>query len=194
MRDSPSFRPTGNPEADALLQSNPLALLLGMLLDQQVPIEFAFAGPLRLAQRMGDGFSVGHIASRDPEELLAYFLQRPAVHRYPAAMARRFHALCVALHDRYGEDPAQLWSEAKDATSLLDTVRSLPGFAEEKSRIFVAVLGKRFGVQPPGWVAACAPFGDDQPRTAADIDSPTSQKRVKEWKAAQRAAGKSKAD
>jgi len=189
------FPVTGNPEADALLRDDPFALLLGMLLDQQVPLEQAFAAPARLRARLGPGrFDPTAIAALDSDELRAAFVQRPALHRFPAAMAERAGALAAHLVERYDGRAEHLWLRAPDGAALLAAVRELPGFGDEKARIFVAVLGKRFGVRPPGWQAACAPFDDDQPRSAADVDSPEAFERVKAWKRTMRAQGKTKLD
>lgn len=185
---------TGNNEADDLLAKDAFALMLAMLLDQQVPITWAFTAPLRLRDRLDVRFTVRGVAEYPTEDLIAVFTQKPAAHRFPAAMARRAQALAICLVEHYGEDPARLWLTAADGADLLARLQALPGFGEEKARIFVALLAKRFAVQPAGWRAACAPFGDDQPRTVADIDSPEALARVKAWKQRQRADGRSKSD
>ncbi|MEZ5235282.1 MAG: HhH-GPD-type base excision DNA repair protein [Acidimicrobiia bacterium] len=192
MADAAFFL-TGDAEADALLAEDRLALLIGMVLDQQVPIEWAFAAPATLKRRLGDGWGVAGIAAMDPEELVAAFVAKPALHRYPAAMARRIAALCRELDDRHGGDIEALWRDA-DAATVVRRLRTLPGFGPEKTRIFLAVLAKKYGVTPDGWQQACAPFGDEHPRTAADINSPETLAAVRAWKKAQRAAGKGKAD
>ena len=185
---------TGDPAADELLASDPFALLLGMLLDQQVPIQWAFKAPLRIRERMGDSFTVRAMAESTEAEVVDVFARKPAVHRFPAAMAKRAHALAVELTQRHGDKPARLWLDVSDGAELFGRLVALPGFGEEKARIFIALLAKRFGVRPPGWEAACAPFDDEQPRTVADIDSPDALARVKEWKQRQRAEGRSKSD
>jgi len=184
---------TGDPEADELLNSDGLALLIGMLLDQQVPMEWAFLGPHSLRQRLGH-LDAGRIAAMDPEELVAVFCAKPALHRYPAAMAKRTHALCSTVVDDYGGQATDIWSDVPDGAELLRRLRALPGYGEEKSRIFVAILAKRNGVRPPGWEAAAGRFADPAPRSVADIDSPASLAKVREWKKAQKAAGKDKQD
>ncbi|MDQ4131242.1 MAG: Fe-S cluster assembly protein HesB [Actinomycetota bacterium] len=194
MSDSQSFFLTGNEQADHLLASNPLALVIGMLLDQQVPMEWAFQGPARLAERMGGELDAAAIASLDPAELDEMFRQRPAIHRFPGAMAKRVHALCRHLRDRYDGGADRLWTEARSGQELLERVRALPGFGDEKARIFVALLAKRFSVQPAGWEEAAAPFSDDAPRSVADIDSTETLEQVRSWKRAQKARGKGKAD
>lgn len=185
---------TGHPEADALLERDRLALLIGMVLDQQVPIEWAFAAPATLRERLGaQRWSVGGIAALAEEDLVALFVAKPALHRYPAVMARRIGALCRALDQHHDGDIEALWRDG-DAATVLRRLRALPGFGAEKARIFLAVLAKKYAIEPAGWVDACAPFGDDQPRTAADIHSPATLAAVRAWKKAQRAAGRSKAD
>jgi len=185
---------TGDAEADRLLMTDPLALLLGMLLDQQVPMEWAFKGPATLKQRLGDRFEATAIAAMDPEDLVAVFCEKPAVHRYPAAMARRAHELCVVLVDRYDGDAAGVWRNVRRGDELYRRLRELPGYGDEKSRIFMAILAKRLGKRPVGWEEAAAPFSDAVPRSVADIDSPESLLKVREFKKAMKAKGKGKAD
>jgi uncharacterized HhH-GPD family protein len=185
---------TGDPEADALLSSDPFALLVGLLLDQQVPMEWAFRAPLSLKRRLGDRFAVPAIAAMDPEELVAVFCEKPALHRYPAAMARRVHALCVHLVDQYGGEPANLWEGVASGDELFARIRALPGFGDEKARIFLALLAKRFDLRPVGWEERAGPFADEQPRSVADSNSREAFAEVREWKKARKAAGKGKAD
>ena len=184
---------TGDPAADQLLVEDPLALLVGMLLDQQVPMEWAFKGPFTLRDRLG-GLDVASIAAMAPDALEAVFRTKPALHRYPAAMAKRTHALCVVIMDEYGGDPARIWRDAPTGDDLAGRLRALPGFGPEKAKIFLALLAKRFGVRPPGWEAAAAPFSDPTPRSVADVDSPEALVQVREWKRAQKAKGKTKTD
>lgn len=184
---------TGHAEADSLLAQDPLAVLVGMILDQQVPIEWAFAAPRTLAHRLGPTWSVAGIAASSEEDLVAAFCAKPAVHRFPAVMARRVRAVCVELVGCYGADVTALWRDT-DAAGLYQRLRRLPGFGDEKARIYIALLAKRFGIRPDGWQAACAPFGDDEPRTAADVHSPETLAAVRAWKKARREAGRSKAD
>ena len=164
-----------------------------MVLDQQVPIEWAFAAPATLRRRLGEHWGVEAIAGLPEDDLVAAFVARPALHRFPAAMARRVHALCTALVERYDGDIEALWRDV-DATTFGTRLRALPGFGDEKARIFVAVLAKKYGIRPEGWEAVCSPFGDDQPRTAADLADPESLAAVRAWKKARRAEGKGKAD
>jgi uncharacterized HhH-GPD family protein len=189
-----SFPITNDPDANALLVTDPLALVLGMLLDQQVPMEWAFRAPHTLRQRLGDGFNATDIAAMDPEDLVAVFCEKPALHRYPAAMARRAHDLCVHIAEHYRGDPAKIWFRVKTGDELYARVSALPGFGEEKAKIFVALLAKRFAKKPTGWAEAVAPFGDDQPRSAADVSSKERFAEVRAWKKAQKAAKKSKAE
>jgi uncharacterized HhH-GPD family protein len=191
---TPTLAITGDPDADALLATDPLALVIGMLLDQQVPMEWAFRGPATLKARLGGRLDAAEIAAMPEDELVAVFSTKPALHRFPGSMGKRTHALCVYLTDEYGGDAAAVWTGAKSGADLLARVQALPGFGEEKAKIFCAMLGKRFGVKPRGWAQATVPFSDKTPRSVADIDSPESLARVRAWKKAQKAAGKSKQD
>jgi uncharacterized HhH-GPD family protein len=183
---------TGDAEADRLLVEEPLALLIGMLLDQQVPMEWAFRGPHTLKARLGT-LDAAAIAAMDPAELEATFRAKPALHRYPGAMAQRTHALCRHLVDEYGGDAAAVWRDAGTAAELYRRLRALPGYGEEKAKIFLAILGKRLGQAPAGWEEAAAPFSDGTPRSVADIDSPAALARVREFKAARKRMGRGKA-
>ncbi len=186
-----TFPITGDATADALLVQDPLALLIGMLLDQQVPMEWAFRGPATLSERLG-GLDASRIAAMSPEELEAVFKEKPALHRYPGSMAKRTHALCVHVVDTYGGDAAKVWRGVRDPEVLLARLRALPGYGDDKAKIMLAILAKRFGRAPAGWEQAAAPFSDEHPRSAADVDSPEALLRVREWKRAQKAT-KSKA-
>jgi uncharacterized HhH-GPD family protein len=190
----PTLPVTGDPEADKLLVDDPLALTIGMLLDQQVPMEWAFSGPLRLRDKLGGRLDAAEIAALEPADLEAMFKGPPALHRYPGSMAKRTQALCQYLVDHYGGDAAAVWTGVDDGAELLRRVKALPGFGADKSRIFTALLAKRFGVRPPGWEQATVPFSDDQPRSVADVDSLESLQRVRSWKKAMKAQGKTKAD
>ena len=186
------FAPTGTPEADELVRTEPLALLIGMLLDQQISIELAFTGPYRLRERLG-GLDARLVAEQDPEALAAVFATKPALHRFPAAMSKRAQALCQYLVDEYGGD-ANLWTDEPTARVLHERISALPGFGDEKTMILLAVLGKRFGVRPRGWKKLAGPFGDAEPRSVADMDSDEGRARVREWKKLQRAEGRTKQD
>jgi uncharacterized HhH-GPD family protein len=189
-----SFPVTNDDDANALLVADPLALVLGMLLDQQVPMEWAFRAPFTLSERLGARFTATDIAAMDPEDLVAIFCEKPALHRYPAAMARRAHAVSEHIVEHHKGDPANLWRRVKDGDALYARVSALPGFGEEKSKIFVALLAKRFGKQPVGWETAAGAFSDDQPRSVADVSSKERFAEVRAWKKAQKAAKKSKAE
>jgi uncharacterized HhH-GPD family protein len=180
-------------DADKFLTGNWLALLIGMVLDQQVTIEKAFSSPAELSRRLGTPLDAAAIAAMPLDDLTALFRERPALHRYPGSMAKRTHALCVHLVDEYDGDAAKLWTGVDDPQVLFDRIRALPGYGEEKAKIFLAILGKRLEVAPKGWEACAVPFSDSEPRSVADIDSPENLQRVRAWKQAQKAKGKSKA-
>jgi uncharacterized HhH-GPD family protein len=184
---------TGDPAVDDFLVSDPLALVIGMLLDQQVPMEWAFRGPATLRDRLGR-LDCAAIAAMSPEALEAVFKEKPALHRYPGSMAKRTHALCVHVMEEYGGDAGAIWNGVKDPHVLFERIRALPGYGDEKAKIFLAILGKRLQVAPKGWEEYAAPFSDDNPRSVADIDSPENLQRVRAWKQAQKAAKKSKSD
>ena len=150
---------TGDPRADKYLVDDPLALLIGMVLDQQVPLEKAFAGPWVLRQRLGTELDAAKIAAMAPDELAALFVERPALHRFPGSMAARVQDLCHLLVQEYGGDAAAVWTTAVTGDELFKRVRALPGFGERKARIFVALLGKRLRIRPEGWEKAAGPFG-----------------------------------
>ena len=185
---------TGNAEADALLNTNPLALLLGMLLDQQVPMEWAFVGPFRLKERMGGTLDAHAIASMPEDEFLAVCKGPAAIHRFPGSMGKRVQAVCQTIVAEYDGDASRIWSDAENGADLRKRLEALPGFGAEKSRIFIALLAKRMGVQPDGWQEAAGPFGDDTPRSVADIDSAETLARVREWKQARKKEGNTKTD
>ena len=184
---------TGNADADALVRGDPLALLLGMLLDQQVPMEWAFMAPYTLEQRLGH-LDVTRIVAAGPEALTAAFCAKPALHRYPASMATRAYALCQHLADEYGGQPAAVWQGVETGDELVRRLRALPGFGDEKTKIFLAVLAKRCGIAPSGWAERALPFSDSTPRSVADIDGPEALERVRAWKKQQKAKGKGKQD
>ena len=184
---------TGDPDADGLLNSDATALMIGMLLDQQVPLEWAFAGPETLRKRLGH-LDPQLIAALDEEKFVAICCEKPAVHRFPASMGRRIHALCGALIAHYGGAADAIWADRPTAAELARRLRSLPGFGPEKTQIFIALLAKRQGVRMHGWETAAGVFADDVPRSIADIHDVDSLAAVKAWKAAQRAARKDKQD
>jgi uncharacterized HhH-GPD family protein len=184
---------TGDPAADELLNADGTALLIGMLLDQQVPMEWAFTGPATLRARLGH-LDPARIAAMDDESFVTVCCEKPAIHRFPASMGRRVHALCAAITGRFDGRGEQVWSGVDTGAELSARLRTLPGFGDEKTKIFIALLGKRFGVRPPGWEAAAGVFADEQPRSVADIDDAASLARVREWKKAAKAAKRDKQD
>ncbi|WP_097234044.1 HhH-GPD-type base excision DNA repair protein [Streptomyces zhaozhouensis] len=173
-----------HPEADALLGRSPLAALVGMLLDQQVPMEWAFTGPYTLATRLGeDDLDARRIAAMDPEEFAALFSTKPAIHRYPTSMAKRVQELCRHLVTHYEADAGALTRGADSGAELLRRLHALPGFGRQKAQIFLALLGKRFGITPEGWREAAGPYGEEGSyRSVADITGPESLARVRESK------------
>lgn len=187
----PDFYITGNPDTDGLLRSDPLALVLGMLLDQQVPMEWAFASPARLRERLGH-LDATRIAAMSPDAFVAVFSMKPALHRFPASMGKRAHDLCVVVAEEYGGDAGKIWKGVRSGDSLFARVRALPGFGEEKAQIFTALLAKRFGKQPPGWEQAAGVFSDSVPRSVADISSPESFARVRAFKKQMKAEARDK--
>ncbi len=189
-----SFPITGNPDDDQLLIDDPLALTLGMLLDQQVPMSWAFRGPARLRERLGGRLDAGEIAAMGPDAVAALFSAKPALHRFPGSMGKRAHALCQHLVDHHGGDAADVWTGAADAADLSARVNALPGFGQEKSQIFIALLAKRFDRAPAGWEAYAGPFADPEPRSVADVGTEAQLLDVRAWKQAKRAAGKAKTD
>jgi uncharacterized HhH-GPD family protein len=184
---------TGDADADRLLNTDGTALLIGMLLDQQVPMEWAFAGPATLRRRLGH-LDARRIAAMDVDDFVAVCCEKPAIHRFPAALGRRIHALCSVLAIEYGGLGSNVWTGVADGVELYARLRRLPGYGEEKARIFVAILAKTQGVAPEGWREAAGKFGDDAPRSVADITGPESLAAVREWKRAQKAAHRDKQD
>ncbi|MBM9510242.1 HhH-GPD-type base excision DNA repair protein [Actinacidiphila acididurans] len=180
------------PEADELLARSPLALLVGMLLDQQVPMEWAFTGPYTIARRMGgEDLDAQAIAAYEPDDFAALLSQKPAVHRYPGAMAKRVQQLCQYLVDEYDGDAAALWEGAADGRELLERLKGLPGYGDQKAKIFLALLGKRLGVRPSGWQEAAGSYGEHGCyRSVADITGPESLAQVRAHKQEAKAAAK----
>jgi uncharacterized HhH-GPD family protein len=189
-----TFFITGDTDADRLLAEDPFALLLGMLLDQQVPMEWAFQAPSILRQRLGGQLDAGKLAAMSEDDVIQLFVEKPALHRYPASMAKRAHALCVALTEEYDGDAAKVWKGATSGEELVKRLLALPGFGPDKAKIFAAVLAKRLGVKPAGWEQATAPFSDDQRRSVADADTPAHLDEVRAFKKMMKAKGKGKAD
>ena len=189
---APDLRLAQDPDADALLSNDPLALLMGMLLDQQFPLEWAFRAPWRLAQRMErTSLDAAEIADYDPEAFVKLMAGPPALHRYPASMAQRVQALCRLVVEEYGGDAAALWRTAGTGKELLARLRALPGFGEQKARIFVALLGKQLGVRPEGWQEVAGPYGEDgSRRSAADVTDAETLAEVRAFKQAAKRATK----
>jgi uncharacterized HhH-GPD family protein len=183
---------TGEPAADALLDRDPFALLAGMLLDQQFPMERAFAGPQKIVERLGvDQLDPAFIAAQDPDEFAALCATPPAVHRYPGSMAGRLQALATVIVEQYDGDAAALWTGSSSGADLLARLRSLPGFGDTKARIFLALLGKQRGVRPPGWQEAAGAYAEDgSHRSVADVVGAESLAKVRAFKQEQKRAAK----
>jgi len=180
-----------DPAADALLDDNPLALLIGMLLDQQVPMETAFAGPKKIADRIG-GIDAHVIADHDPDKFAALCAERPAIHRFPGSMAKRIQTLAREIIDRYDGDAAALWTAGNpDGAEVLRRLKSLPGFGDQKARIFLALLGKQYGVTAKGWRAAAGEYGKAGTHmSVADIVDAASLEKVRAVKKQMKAKAK----
>ena len=181
---------TDDATADRLLSENPLALLIGMLLDQQVPMEWAFRGPATLAERLDGPLDAATIAATDPDDLEGLFRTKPALHRYPGSMAKRVHALCQHLVEEYDGDPEAIWADVDTGAELKKRLKALPGYGDQKARIFLALLGKQCGVTPDGWQEAAGDYGQDGFRSIADVTSPETLLQVRDVKQAQKAAKK----
>ncbi|MFI9028907.1 HhH-GPD-type base excision DNA repair protein [Streptomyces sp. NPDC053560] len=179
-------------EADELLGRSPLAALVGMLLDQQVPMEWAFTGPYTIARRMnGDDLDAPAIAAQNPEAFEELLARKPAVHRYPRSMAKRVQQLCQYLVEHYDGDAEAVWRDAGTGAELLKRLNDLPGFGKQKAQIFLALLGKQFGVRPEGWREAAGAYGEeDSRRSVADITGPESLAEVRAYKQEMKRAAK----
>jgi uncharacterized HhH-GPD family protein len=185
---------SGDAGADELLSTDPFALLIGMVLDQQVPLERAFTSPRDLKERMGGRLDPGEIAAADPDKLVKVFAERPALHRFPAANAKRVQDLARIVVEQYGGDSAAVWNGATSGDDLYERVRALPGFGEHKARIFVGLLGKQLGIRPDGWREAAGHFGEDGTfMSVADIVDAPSLTKVRAYKQQMKAAGKAAA-
>ncbi|MFF9814677.1 HhH-GPD-type base excision DNA repair protein [Streptomyces sp. NPDC014006] len=178
--------------ADALLGRSPLAALTGMLLDQQIPMEWAFKGPRTIADRLGtDDLDAHDIAATDPEAFAALLSEKPAVHRYPGSMAKRIQQLCQYLVDHYDGNAELVWKGVDDGRELLRRLEELPGFGKQKAQIFLALLGKQLGVRPIGWQEAAGSYGQPKSfRSVADITGPESLAKVRAHKQEMKAAAK----
>ncbi|RKT72259.1 putative HhH-GPD family protein [Saccharothrix variisporea] len=178
-----------DPEADELLATDMFALLVGMLLDQQIPMEKAFSGPKVLADRMG-GLSPQAVAEAGEEEFAAIMAETPAVHRFPGSMGKRVQALARAVVEEYGGDVSRIWADG-DGKVVLKRLKALPGFGDQKARIFLALLGKQFGVEPEGWREAAGAYGEaGSRRSVADVVDSVTLGEVREFKKAAKAAAK----
>jgi len=180
---------TGDEAADQVLTENPFALLVGMLLDQQYPMEHAFRGPAKVLERFGS-LDPAKIAAADPVEFAALCAVPPAVHRFPGSMAARLQALAVLIVEEYDGDAARLWREASDGKELLRRMTSLPGFGKQKAQIFVALLAKQVGVRTEGWEAVAGAYAEPGYRSVADVIDESSLQKVREYKKAKKAEAK----
>jgi uncharacterized HhH-GPD family protein len=183
-----------DPAADELLESNPFALLVGMMLDQQIPMEVAFAGPKKIADRLG-GVDATQIAEYDPEKFIAMCSERPAVHRFPGSMGKRLQTMAQAIVDDYDGNAAALWTAGDpDGREVLRRLKALPGFGEQKAKIFLALLGKQYGVTPTGWREAAGDYGKAGTHmSVADVVDAGSLEKVRSYKKQAKAAAKAKA-
>jgi uncharacterized HhH-GPD family protein len=188
----PTLPVTGDAAADQLLVDDPLARLIGMLLDQQVPMEWAFASPAKLKERLGGSLDAATIAALPLEELEAIFKGPPALHRFPGSMAKRTQQLCQHLVDHHGGRAAAVWEGVDTGAELFARLHALPGFGGEKAKIFMALLAKRFDIRPEGWEEPSAPFSDATHRSIADVDSPEALLEVRAFKKMMKAKGKGK--
>ena len=184
---------TGIPQADVLLRRDGTALLIGMLLDQQVPMEWAFTAPHTIKQRLGH-VDATKIAKMNVDRFVAMCCEKPAIHRFPASMGKRIHAMCTIIADDYKGKGANVWKGVEDAAELTARLRKLPGYGAEKTEIFIALLGKRFGIRPKGWKTEAGEFSDNQPRSVADIHSPATLLKVRGYKKMQKANDLDKKD
>lgn len=184
---------SGDEAADELLASEPLALLIGMVLDQQIPMERAFKAPFDLKERLGGRLDPAAISDMAPDDLAAVFGAKPALHRFPRSMAGRVQEVCGAVVDSYGGDASAIWTAAEDGQHLLKNVKALPGFGDQKARIFVALLGKQFAIRPTGWEQAAGSYGETgSHRSVADIDSPEALAKVRQFKQQAKAEARAK--
>ncbi|HEV7653429.1 MAG TPA: HhH-GPD-type base excision DNA repair protein [Mycobacteriales bacterium] len=188
------FMLSRQPAADALLDKDPLALVIGMVLDQQIPLEKAFSSPYVLTERLGHVPDAAEIAGMSEDDLVAVFSKPPALHRFPGSMAKRVQAMCQAVVDSYDNDVTNVWTQAVDGGDLVKRVGALPGFGKQKAQIFVALLGKQYGVDVPGWREAAGEFGPEGTyKSVADIRDDASLGLVREYKKQMKAAARAKA-
>ncbi|HEY1117788.1 MAG TPA: HhH-GPD-type base excision DNA repair protein [Acidimicrobiales bacterium] len=180
---------TGDPAADRVLEESPFALLAGMMLDQQYPMEHAFRGPAKVLDRFGS-FEPAAIAAADPEEFAAMAATTPAIHRFPGSMSARLQELARLVEEQYDGDASRIWSEAVDGRDLLKRVMALPGFGKQKAQIFVALLAKQLGVHPAGWEAVVGDYALEGHRSVADVVDGASLQKVRDFKKEKKAAAK----
>lgn len=185
----PTIHITGDPAADQVLSDDPFALLVGMMLDQQYPMEHAFRGPAKVLDRFGS-LAPARIAAADPEEFAALCSTPPAIHRFPGSMAARLQELARIVEEQYDGRAERLWTEAADGKDLLKRVMALPGFGKQKAQIFVALLAKQLDVRPDGWEAAVGAYAEDGYRSVADVVDETSLQKVRDYKKQKKAAAK----
>lgn len=183
---------TGDPAADKVLDESPFALLAGMMLDQQYPMEHAFRGPAKVVDRFGS-FDPAAIASADPNEFAAMAATTPAIHRFPGSMSARLQELARIVMDEYDGDASRIWDEAADGQDLLRRIMALPGFGKQKAQIFVALLAKQRGVRPEGWEKVVGDYALDGHRSVADVVDGASLQKVRDHKKQQKAAAKGQA-
>lgn len=181
-------------ERDLLVNADPLAFLIAMLLDQQIPLSWAFDGPNRIVDRTGVPLDAAVIASFDPDRFAELAAIKPAIHRYHRSMAGRVQALCAHVAEHHDGDAGSIWIGVAGAATVTKRLSAIPGFGDEKVKITIAALAKRYGIRPRGWKAASSPFSDAEPRSVADIGSPEDFAAVKAWKKQQKAAGLDKHD
>jgi uncharacterized HhH-GPD family protein len=183
------FNITGDAHADQVLTDSPFALLVGMMLDQQYPMEHAFRGPAKVLDRFGS-IDPAEIAAADPERFAELSSTPPAIHRFPGSMAARLQELARIVVDQYDGDASRIWSEATDGKDLLRRVQALPGFGKQKSQIFVALLAKQLGIRPDGWEQVVGAYAEDGYRSVADVVDPTSLQKVRDHKKEMKAAAR----
>jgi len=180
---------TGDDHADAVLTESPFALLVGMMLDQQYPMEHAFRGPAKVLERFGS-LEPSAVAAADPDEFAALCSTPPAIHRFPGSMATRLQALAAVVEEKYEGRTERLWTEAADGKELLARLMELPGFGKQKAQIFVALLAKQLDVQPPGWEQAAGAYAEPGYRSVADVTDPASLQKVRDFKKEKKAAAR----
>lgn len=178
---------TGDADADRLLVESPLALMLGMLLDQQVKMEWAFKAPYLLQERLGRPLDASDIAAMDPDEFVGHFVEKPALHRFPGSMGKRAFAMCEAIAEDYDGKPERIWQEAVDGADFYKRLRALPGYGEAKARIFVAIVGRRLAEGPDGWEDQAADWA-----SIADVDTHEKIEEIRAAKKLAKAAAKKK--